>query len=106
MTLGIFPNKIVFFNFIFFLETDNGWETEVREEEKRRLAEIETRTLFIFKVTYFLLLFLIMKRPEAGLLSTSSCLAPALGVTKFIWSNLYFVVLLKSDLDVQQTHLR
>jgi len=39
----------------------------------------------------------------------SSCLAQALGVTKFIivtdiiWS--HFVVLLKSHLDVQQTHL-
>jgi hypothetical protein len=43
------------------------------------------------------------------LLNKSSCFAPALGVTKFtivtnmIWSHL--VVLLKSHLDVQQTHL-
>ncbi len=42
-------------------------------------------------------------------MNKSSRLAPALGVTKFIivtdklWS--HFVVLLKSDLDVQQTHL-
>ncbi len=47
---------------------------------------------------------------EAGLLNKSLCLAQALGVTKFInmrdmiWS--YFVVLLKSHLDIQQTHLR
>jgi hypothetical protein len=46
---------------------------------------------------------------EAGSLNKCSCLARALGVTKFItiiamfWS--HFVVLLKSDLDVQQTHL-
>ncbi len=51
-----------------------------------------------------------MKRAEAGLLSKSSCSARALGVTKFtnvrdmIWS--HFVALLKSDLGVQQTHLR
>ncbi len=47
---------------------------------------------------------------EAGLLNKSSCLAPALGVTKIIivtdifWS--HFVVLLKSYLDAQRTHLR
>jgi hypothetical protein len=46
---------------------------------------------------------------EAVLLNKSSFLVLALGVTKFIsavviiWSP--FVVLLKSDLDVQQTHL-
>jgi hypothetical protein len=46
---------------------------------------------------------------EAWLLNKSSCLAPALGVTKFlvvtdmIWA--HFDVLLKSDLDVQQTYL-
>jgi hypothetical protein len=45
----------------------------------------------------------------AGLLNKSSRLAAALGVTKSIasllciWSQ--FIVLLKSDLDVQQTHL-
>ncbi len=41
---------------------------------------------------------------EAGWLNESSCLAPALGVIKFIVVN-DAVVLLKSDLDVQQTHL-
>jgi hypothetical protein len=46
---------------------------------------------------------------EAGLLNEISCLALALGVTKFIiitdmiWVTL--CLLLKSDLDVQQTHL-
>ncbi len=44
-----------------------------------------------------------------GLLNRGSCLPRALGVTKFInkidmiWS--HFVVLLKCDLDVQQTGL-
>ncbi len=46
---------------------------------------------------------------EAGLLNKSSLLAGALGVTKFktIFAMFLptFVVLLKSDLDVQQTHL-
>ncbi len=43
---------------------------------------------------------------EASVLNKSSCLAPALGVTKFIrfWSQ--FIVLFKSDLDVQQTGFR
>jgi hypothetical protein len=47
--------------------------------------------------------------PEAGSFDKSSCLAPALGATKFaiaknmIWSP--FVVLIKSDLYVEQTHL-
>jgi hypothetical protein len=46
---------------------------------------------------------------EPGLLKKGSCLARVLGVTKFandrdmIWS--YLVLLLKSDLDVQQTRL-
>jgi len=46
---------------------------------------------------------------EAGLLNKGSCLARDLGATNFfkmrymIWS--YFVVLLKSHLFVQQTHL-
>ncbi len=50
-----------------------------------------------------------MKAPEAGLWNKSSCLAPPLGVTKFkivtdmIWS--LFAALLKSNLDVQQTHI-
>jgi hypothetical protein len=47
---------------------------------------------------------------EAGSLNKSSCLAPALGVSKFIIiTNMIMVtivVLLKSDLDAQQTHLR
>jgi hypothetical protein len=47
---------------------------------------------------------------EASLLNKSSCLAAALGVTKFLkklpWFWSHFVVFLKSDLDVQQTHLR
>ncbi len=46
---------------------------------------------------------------EAGLLNRISCLAPTIGVTKFIivtdMIGSHFVVLLKSDLDVQQTHL-
>ncbi len=46
---------------------------------------------------------------EAGLLNKSSCLAAALGATKFIvvivMNRPHFVVLLKSDLDVQQTRL-
>ncbi len=47
---------------------------------------------------------------EAALLNKSSCLVRALGVTKFI--NMRYVILvtlfviLKSDLDVQQTHIR
>ncbi len=47
---------------------------------------------------------------EAGLLNKCLCLALALCVAKFpsdrdiFWS--HFVVLLKSDFDVQQTHLR
>jgi hypothetical protein len=46
---------------------------------------------------------------EAGLVNKSSLLAKALGMTKFktiiaiTWS--HFVVLLRSDLDVQQTFL-
>ena len=50
------------------------------------------------------------QRPEAGLLNKCSCLARALGVINLqtweIWFWSYFVVLLKSDLDVQQTRLR
>ncbi len=48
-------------------------------------------------------------KAQTGLLNKSSCLAPALSVTKFtnawdmIWSHI--VVILKLDLDVQQTHL-
>ncbi len=43
---------------------------------------------------------------KAGLLNKSSCLAPTLGVTKFIIvTGSHFAVLLKSDLDVQQTKL-
>jgi hypothetical protein len=46
---------------------------------------------------------------EAGSLSKSSCLAAARGVSKFIATvtmNLVTLLgLLKSDLDVQQTHL-
>jgi len=46
---------------------------------------------------------------EAGSLNKCSCLARALGVTNLqiweIWFWLHFVMLLKSDLDVQQTHL-
>ncbi len=45
---------------------------------------------------------------ETGLLNIFSSLAAALGITKFtskiFWS--HFAVLLKSDLDVQQTGLR
>jgi hypothetical protein len=47
--------------------------------------------------------------PEAGLLNKSSHSAAALGVTKFITTIaahlVALFVLLKSDLDVQQTHL-
>ncbi len=49
---------------------------------------------------------------EAGKLNKGSCLASALGVTKVIfvihmrWVWSHFVVLLKLDLDVQQTHFR
>jgi hypothetical protein len=43
---------------------------------------------------------------EAGLLIKCSCLAAALGVTKFeTIIAIFLVTLLKSDLDVQQTHL-
>ncbi len=49
------------------------------------------------------------QEPEARLLNKSSRLAPALGVPKFIIVSYivcsHFVVLLKLDLDVQQTHL-
>ncbi len=40
--------------------------------------------------------------PEAGLLNEMSCLTPMTEI--LFWS--HFVVLLKSDLDVQQTKLR
>jgi hypothetical protein len=47
--------------------------------------------------------------PAAGWLNKSSCLASALGVTKFITVIPMILVTLycaiKSDLDVQQTHL-
>ncbi len=48
--------------------------------------------------------------PEAGSLKKRSCLAPTLGVSKMHICHRYdfghiFVVLLKSDLDVQQIHL-
>jgi len=45
---------------------------------------------------------------EHGLLNKSSCLATALGVTKFTFVRYDFghtAVLLKPDLDVQQAHL-
>jgi hypothetical protein len=45
-------------------------------------------------------------KPTSGLLNKSSRLAAALGATKFITIIAqHFVVLLKSDLNVQQTHL-
>jgi hypothetical protein len=55
-----------------------------------------------------------LKKPpqasEPSLLNKSSCLAAALGVTQFktiiAMYFTHFVVLLKFDLDVQQTHLR
>ncbi len=44
--------------------------------------------------------------PEAGSLNKSSCLAQALGLTRFIIvTDMIFDVLLRSHLDVQQTHL-
>ncbi len=46
--------------------------------------------------------------PMAGLLNISSFLATAFGVTKFTTvrgMKSHFVVLLKLNLDVQQTHL-
>ncbi len=51
-----------------------------------------------------------VQQTDPSLFKKSSCLAQALGVAKFtnmrdvIWS--HFVVLLKSDLGVQQTHLK
>jgi hypothetical protein len=45
----------------------------------------------------------LVQQAEASLLNKGSCFARALGVTKFIiviWS--HFVVLLKSDLNVQK----
>jgi hypothetical protein len=52
---------------------------------------------------------LLFNKPASGLLNESSFLAPAFGVTKFILITdmifSHFVVLLKSDLGVQQTHL-
>ncbi len=46
---------------------------------------------------------------EAGWLNKTSCFAPALGVTKFIivtkMNLVTLFVLLKSDLDVQQTNV-
>jgi hypothetical protein len=48
-----------------------------------------------------------MFHSRPGLLYKSSCLAPALGATKFIAISLVATfVRHKSDLDVQQTHLR
>jgi hypothetical protein len=45
------------------------------------------------------------KTSDFGLLNKSSCLAAALGVTKFTTIiGSHFFVLLKSDLDVQRTH--
>jgi hypothetical protein len=48
-------------------------------------------------------------RTDSGLLKKTSCLAPALGVTKFtIVIDMilgHTVVLFKSDLDVQQTQI-
>ncbi len=52
------------------------------------------------------------KASENGLLNKSSCLPQALGATKLIIATdmilvtSHFVLLLKSHLDVQQTHLR
>ncbi len=52
---------------------------------------------------------LCVNNSEASLLNKSSCLDATLGVTKFIAVNgislVTLFVLLKSDLDVQQTHL-
>jgi hypothetical protein len=49
---------------------------------------------------------LLFYKPEAGLLNKCSCLARALGVIKFInMGETILVPILKSDLDVQQTHL-
>jgi hypothetical protein len=42
---------------------------------------------------------------EASLLNKNSCLAPALGVAKFIIIKDMILITLKPDLDVQQTHL-
>jgi hypothetical protein len=45
---------------------------------------------------------------EVGLLNKSSCLAPALGVTKFPFAKdmiLFALCCVKSDFDVQQTQL-
>jgi len=46
---------------------------------------------------------------KSSLLNKCSCLAPTLGVTKFIivkdMISVTLFVLLKSDIDVQQTHL-
>jgi hypothetical protein len=50
--------------------------------------------------------FMFANIPKAGLLNKSSCFAPALRVTKFTnVKHMIFVVLLKLDLDIQQTHL-
>ncbi len=47
-----------------------------------------------------------VQQTRLSLLIKSSCLAPALGVAKFIIvTDMIFVVSLKSDLDVQQTHI-
>jgi hypothetical protein len=42
---------------------------------------------------------------EAGLFNKSSCLAPAIGVTKIIIVKDMILITLKPDLDVEQTHL-
>jgi hypothetical protein len=48
---------------------------------------------------------LLFNKPETGLLNKGSCLARTLGMTKIINIIDIILVTLKSDLDVQHTHL-
>ncbi len=64
---------------------------------------------FTVMLNVIMLSAVVPKTSEAGLLNKSSCLAPALGVTKFIIvSDMFLITIsalpLKSGLDVQQKH--
>jgi len=101
-----------FQRFVYFFFLSLFLLTFVEQVKKKTFVFHLLSEIIQFNKTIFSAIFSTSQgsfQPEAGLLNKSSCLAPALGFTKlFIVTTIVvvtLVVLLKSDLDVQRTHI-
>ncbi len=74
-------------------------ETHFRKTTRGRSSTFKTRFFNLFVADAS------AKKPEASLSNKSSYSAAAFCLTKYVIVKMFFVVLLKSDLDVQQTGL-